>query len=70
MAGEIEKRNGALREDMPAEAGTPMGDCDWSGGYKLRDYARLMYAPVSVLMRIVSPTSMKGGTRVFRPVSN
>lgn len=33
-------------------------------------YARFMYSPVAVLMRIVSPTRMNPGTRVVRPVSS
>src|SRR5207248_11037130 len=32
--------------------------------------ARLRYPPVSVLIRITSPISMNGGTRVFKPVSS
>src|SRR5204863_501182 len=34
------------------------------------NYARLRYSPVSVLIRIVSPTSINGGTRVAKPVSS
>ena len=35
----------------------------------LSHYALPRYSPVSVETRICSPVLMKGGTRVFRPVS-
>src|SRR6185503_3600277 len=42
---------------------------DGNGGGKAAYQARERYWPVSVLIRSVSPMSMKGGTLVLRPVS-